>query len=140
MIRKLAIFGRRRRMTLSPILSFPFIPLFLTSLALPTKRRITRSDDCNTQIPSSPLKKNNTRNRFFTSCVFCVPWLAALPLVPVKQKHSNEGRRRATELMFLKPKSKHPYLSFVFLLLDLHLSCLFIRLGCCSGEKKKYLY
>lgn len=128
-------------MTLSPILSFPFIPLFLTSLTLPTKRRITWSDDCNTQIPNSPLKKKkNTRNRFFTSCVFCVPWLAALPLVPVKQKHSNEGRRRATELTFL-PKTKHPYLSFVFLLLDLHLSCLFIRLGCCSGEKRNiYTY
>lgn len=85
-------------------------------------------------------KKKNTRNRFFTSCVFCVPWLAALPLVPVKQKHSNEGRRRATELTFL-PKTKHPYLSFVFLLLDLHLSCLFIRLGCCSGEKRNiYTY
>lgn len=75
-------------------------------------------------------------NIFFTSCVFCVPWLVALPLVPVKQKHSNEGRRRATELTFL-PKSKHTYLSFVFLLLDLHLSCFFIRLGCCSRGKKR---
>lgn len=126
-------------MALSPVLSFPFIPLFLSSLTLP-KRKASGSDNCNTQIPNRPL----THTQILTSCVFCVPWLVALPLAPVKQTHSNEGRCKIKESLFLHGKHTHThthnhththtYLSFVFLLLDLHLSCFFIRLGCRTGK------
>lgn len=53
MVNSLTMFGGRRRMALSSVLSFPFVPLFLTSLPLP-ERKASRSGSCNTQIPQSP--------------------------------------------------------------------------------------
>lgn len=90
-------------MALSPVLSFPFIPLFLTPLTLP-KRRASGSDNCNTQIPNRPL----IHTQILTSCVFCVPWLVALPLAPVKQTHINEGRCRIKESLFLHGHTHTP--------------------------------
>lgn len=81
----LTVFGRRGRVALPPVLPLPLVSLLLAPLALPAwGGESRRQDDCNTQIPQSRAGAGRPagRSRFLTSCVFCVPWLAARPPAP----------------------------------------------------------
>lgn len=130
-------------MTLTSILSLPFISLFFPPFPFPARPN-------NDQTVSSPSQTQRTVPTWMgctcmymlrlTSCVFSVPLREELPLFPMMwegEKHKFL-KLKTTSITPIHIPQVHPrfYLSLVLLLLDLSLCRLLIRLGWWRWKQK----